>query len=343
MQPYENELFSAISSANTFISHANARGVDILSEGCGTDMAPIIQAVQVLSNNLNLMLQTLQETMTLTGCAKISPVMRKIFYGETCDECVNGLTWMFSSLFAICCSGMIMISLRAALYNARVEPSKYQERSEGNIDDNTVKTDRVKGKSSRLGIHGRHEITQVQSFDTGLTTQTSSQDSEDTLSHGSKNEEMKPLTPPPRLGGMEPIPEVQTPMEYSVADSIRDVDSMGSRHDEFMDEESIGSNSKKRSASSKGIVKSFMGRFGGGGIEMTPTQRIGMAPMSQIQTPLRNYDDDSDYHFSSPDSFASDESGAADMTMSSPSIFRTPQAPSKRVFAVRRLQNSYKK
>jgi hypothetical protein len=288
------------------------------------------------------MLQTLQETMTLTGCAKISPVMRKIFYGETCDECVNGLTWMFSSLFAICCSGMIMISLRAALYNARVEPSKYQERSEGNIDDNTVKTDRVNGKSSRLGIHGRHEITQVQSFDTGLTTQTSSQDSEDTLSHGSKNEEMKPLTPPPRLGGMEPIPEVQTPMEYSVADSIRDVDSMGSRHDEFMDEESIGSNSKKRSASSKGIVKSFMGRFGGGGIEMTPTQRIGMAPMSQIQTPLRKYDD-SDYYFSSPDSFASDESAAADMTMSSPSIFRTPQAPSKRVLTVRRLQNSYKK
>jgi hypothetical protein len=107
-----------------FFDTAEAYGVSTLSDSCGADIVPVVSAVTVLINSLQSIQNDLATAIDVSSCHSISPILRRIFYGPTCNESVSGFTWLFSCCLAISLVGLTMLSVRAAMYNATLRPPR---------------------------------------------------------------------------------------------------------------------------------------------------------------------------------------------------------------------------
>ena len=86
-------------------------GLSALTSECGGDMTPFVGEIQILNENMYAIETNVDNAVTLTGCSKISSILRRIFHGAACDDAIDGLTWMFAALLSISVLGMIMITL----------------------------------------------------------------------------------------------------------------------------------------------------------------------------------------------------------------------------------------
>ena len=91
--------------------------MDRVSEACGSDITPLVDSVQLLVQSLDSIHVNIQAALQLSDCSVITPILRRIFRGTTCDESVIGLTWVFSSFLGITTFGLILLTVRAALFN----------------------------------------------------------------------------------------------------------------------------------------------------------------------------------------------------------------------------------
>ena len=91
---------------------------------CGADIAPLVSGMQRIVESLHVAQENIQFALEVSDCAAITPILDGLLHGAICDESVAGLTWMFGSAMAITILGLILVTLRAALYNATIRGPK---------------------------------------------------------------------------------------------------------------------------------------------------------------------------------------------------------------------------
>lgn len=111
-------------AADTFLSTAQEHGLETLSASCGADLDSVMSSVVLMKSSLQSIETSIQDALDLSSCYKVSPIVRKMLYGPVCSETVTALTWLFSTCFCISILGLIMLSVRAALYNATLRPPR---------------------------------------------------------------------------------------------------------------------------------------------------------------------------------------------------------------------------
>ena len=104
---------SAVSAVESYIENI---GIDVVNEMCGDDIRPFLKSSQQLTEALQTALSGLQRSIDFTSCSRVRPICRRVFYGPTCQESVQGLTNIFASLVVISFFGMMLLSVRASLY-----------------------------------------------------------------------------------------------------------------------------------------------------------------------------------------------------------------------------------
>jgi hypothetical protein len=111
-------------AVDSFLAMAEQHGIKNLNQACGADMVPVMTAVLLVKDTLQSIQTHLESALDLSSCYKVSPFLRQIVNGPICQETVSSLTWLFSCSFAISIAGFIMLSTRAALYNATLRPER---------------------------------------------------------------------------------------------------------------------------------------------------------------------------------------------------------------------------
>jgi hypothetical protein len=94
--------------------------LDDLSSECGADFSTVQTSFEAVEPILEDVATALQRVLELTACDKVSPILDDLAYGPTCHQTVNSLTWMFYTALVMTLLMMIMLTTRAALFNAIV-------------------------------------------------------------------------------------------------------------------------------------------------------------------------------------------------------------------------------
>jgi hypothetical protein len=99
-------------------------------EACGdkNSIAVANATLSLLEHDLSSLRGTIAALVELTGCSSISPVFRRLFFGSTCTESVEGLASLYISLLCISTLGFIILSTRAALFNPVIRGRRSKRR-----------------------------------------------------------------------------------------------------------------------------------------------------------------------------------------------------------------------
>lgn len=111
-----NDVTVGLSAASAVESYIEGIGLDVVNEMCGEDIRPFLKSTQHLTEALETALSGLGRSIDFTSCSRVRPIYRRVFYGPTCQESVQGLTNIFASLIVISFFGMMLLSVRASLY-----------------------------------------------------------------------------------------------------------------------------------------------------------------------------------------------------------------------------------
>ena len=115
---------SAANQVNEALKLIHEVGIDQVNLDCGADVTPLVGGYQRFVESLDIIQGSIASALEISDCSSISPILNGIMHGETCDEVVSGLSWMFWSTLAITILGLIMVTLRAALYNPTIRGPK---------------------------------------------------------------------------------------------------------------------------------------------------------------------------------------------------------------------------
>ncbi|KAI2502705.1 hypothetical protein MHU86_11762 [Fragilaria crotonensis] len=118
------QIRSTMTQAKDSLRVIDEVGIDQVSLVCGADITPLVDGLDQIAESLDVAQANIQLALDVSDCATITPIMYGIFYGAPCNEAVTGLSWMFGSGMAITILGLIMVTLRAALYNATIRGRK---------------------------------------------------------------------------------------------------------------------------------------------------------------------------------------------------------------------------
>jgi hypothetical protein len=167
-----------MNQANGVLKMIGDIGLERVTQECGADVTPLVDGIQRLVKSLDIVQANIESAFEISDCATISPILNGVLHGATCKETVNGLAWMFGTTLGIVILGLIMVTLRAALYNATMRAAK-------RIPDPQREWREYKRYMSQFyeNAHlwkferdeGDLEI--APSFDTGVTSDNSSDDS----------------------------------------------------------------------------------------------------------------------------------------------------------------------
>jgi hypothetical protein len=151
-----------------------------LSEECGTDLEPVNITLQLFAPALNSLYGNARAATELSECSNIEPIFRQLAQGPTCNDSVAGLTWIFSCLLTISILGMVILSTRAALFNAVLQVKRqkrrekefeeYKEYMETFYDTSMWKLDAEKKFCNGLRV----DLAHAETFETEETSTTSS-------------------------------------------------------------------------------------------------------------------------------------------------------------------------
>lgn len=113
---------------------------EIMQE-CGEDG---MLTVQGAADTIDQLLNTLQQhegsfnaAIDMSSCSSISPILRRLTYGATCATASQDLSWAFATLFVLTIAGLIIITLRSALYSTVIR-GRRQKRREKEWEDYKV-------------------------------------------------------------------------------------------------------------------------------------------------------------------------------------------------------------
>jgi len=93
--------------------------IPTLQGECGLDKAAATAlegGAELLHNGTHLLNKGWIEVRTLLECKTFNPVYTTLVHDAICIDAVDGLTWLYSSAFAMFIFSMLMIMFRAGLY-----------------------------------------------------------------------------------------------------------------------------------------------------------------------------------------------------------------------------------
>ena len=162
-------------------------GIDQVSKVCGADITPLVSGMQRIAESLQVAQDNLQSALDVSDCATITPILDGVFHGAICNEAVTSLTWMFGTAMAITILGSVLVTLRAALYNATIrgpKRSKDEERQREFKEYQNFMSEfyedthgwKLQGASTDMTKVERGGIGITPSFETGATSPSSHDD-----------------------------------------------------------------------------------------------------------------------------------------------------------------------
>lgn len=173
------------------ISDENTAGaLDGMNRECGADASPLVSGVQRLVESLDTVHANIESALDISDCATISPIVRGIFHGSSCKEAVDGLAWMFGTTLGIAMLGLVLITLRAGLYNATIRKARrskpeatekefreykrymtqfYDDAPMWKLEPDEIKAKKTKTRRSRGRRRGGMGLEMAPSFETGIT------------------------------------------------------------------------------------------------------------------------------------------------------------------------------
>jgi len=101
-----------------------------MNQSCVEDVHDLVSRLPELVDILKKFQFLIRQVIELTGCHKISPILRRILHGATCSETVDAITWLFGGMCTITILGFIMLTTRAGLFNAVVKAPRRKRRKE---------------------------------------------------------------------------------------------------------------------------------------------------------------------------------------------------------------------
>jgi hypothetical protein len=110
------DVMVGLTASSPVESYIESVGLGTVNEMCGEDIRPFLKSSQQLTEALQTAQRGLQRSVDFTSCSRVRPIYRRVFYGTTCQESVQGLTNIFASLVVITFFGMMLLSVRASLY-----------------------------------------------------------------------------------------------------------------------------------------------------------------------------------------------------------------------------------
>ena len=113
----EDKLQGDIDSIWRYISLADSIGHDKLSAQCGNSVEDVLTTARSLARILTTTRTALISATATLQCARISAIYIEAIHGSFCTDSAEAVAWAFVlfSIAAFCM--MIMVSLRAAMYN----------------------------------------------------------------------------------------------------------------------------------------------------------------------------------------------------------------------------------
>lgn len=92
--------------------------ISTLNDACGRDMAFLFPALHDLNQQLSILHTHMENLADAASCHQISPLFRRLSHGAMCLETPHSLTVLWSCSLVLCILCMVMLTTRAALYNA---------------------------------------------------------------------------------------------------------------------------------------------------------------------------------------------------------------------------------
>jgi hypothetical protein len=107
-----------VNQLSDIIPHDNST-VDTLNDACGQDIISfLVPALDDLNRQLGILQKHIQQLVDTVSCHQISPLFRRISHGAMCIESPYALAVLWSCSLVLCILSFVMLTTRAALYNA---------------------------------------------------------------------------------------------------------------------------------------------------------------------------------------------------------------------------------
>ena len=126
----EERLQTAIDYIWQTISIADSIGRDHLSLTCGSDVSGLLNGARDLARSLTWTRKALISAVESIQCGPINAVYVDAVHDSFCTEGGQGMAWAFILFSIVGIGAMVMVSLRASLYNQIGEEEVYDERDE---------------------------------------------------------------------------------------------------------------------------------------------------------------------------------------------------------------------
>lgn len=127
---FEEELQTAIDSIWRAISIADSIGREELSRRCGNDVDDVLNGARNLARSLTWTRKALISSVLSLQCGPIHELYVQAVHQSFCTEGGEGLAWAFILFSVVGIGSMVMVSLRASLYNHKAEEEVYHEDDE---------------------------------------------------------------------------------------------------------------------------------------------------------------------------------------------------------------------
>lgn len=189
-----DEVTAYIGGLNDNLSNSSTT-VELLDQACGSDMSFFLDTLHELEKELLIVQSDMNKLVDIASCHSISPILRRLTHGAICEDSANALTWIWGSSLFICVCCFVLLTTRAALYNAikkrkprekkpkRVVEKEFQEYKEFMLeyyaDAADWKLEYPTTKAKKLEIDFGSQILPNPTFETAATTDAFSDEGDD--------------------------------------------------------------------------------------------------------------------------------------------------------------------
>ena len=114
-----NQVHKVLDTVHGLSEYVQGMSLENLESRCGLDSTAatsLSRGADMLHDASHSVNNALIAVRQMLECKTFNPIYTTFIHDALCTEGVDGLTWIFSSSFAIFMFAMIMITFRAALY-----------------------------------------------------------------------------------------------------------------------------------------------------------------------------------------------------------------------------------
>jgi hypothetical protein len=125
----DTSLSATSESLRALFGAIHAVDASYLEQECGGDALWMNATLENVAKTVTKLQENVDVVLDLTNCSSITPILRQMTFGTTCEESVEGLTFLFSATLTIAVLCMVMLTTRAALFNPLIRGRRKKRRA----------------------------------------------------------------------------------------------------------------------------------------------------------------------------------------------------------------------